>query len=56
VSAREARIYGHVPISPLMVRDPPHRAASLGDPMVLAHPYRRAGMHLFRLHDASPRY
>ena len=37
MSAREAHVDGHVPISPVMVRDPTHHAASLGDPMVLAH-------------------
>ena len=52
VSARKAHIYGYVSVSPVMVRDPTHHAASLGDPMALAHPYRRTDMHSFRLHDA----
>ena len=29
--------------------------ASLGDPVVIAHPHCRTDMHFFRLHDAPPR-
>jgi hypothetical protein len=39
-----------------MVHDPTHHAASLGDPVTLAHPYGRANIHFFRLQDASPRH
>ena len=44
----------HVTISPVVVRNPTHHAATLGDPVALAHPHRRADMHFFRLHYAPP--
>jgi hypothetical protein len=37
-----------------MVRDPAYHAASLDDPMMLAHPYRRTDGDSFWLHEAFP--
>src|SRR5215203_7250388 len=51
---REAHVHGHVPISAVVVRDPTHHAATLGDPVALAYPHRRTDIHFFRHHCAPP--
>ena len=37
-----------------MVRNPAHHAASLGDPVMLAHPYALTDRDTFWLHEATP--
>jgi hypothetical protein len=54
LSAREAHVYGHVPVSAVTARDPAHHAAALLDPVVLACPDGRADVHVFWLYDVAP--
>jgi hypothetical protein len=48
---RETHIDGHVAFSPVKIHDSTHHAASLGDPVTLAHLYRRADLYFFWFHD-----